>query len=50
MGKPRMYGMMKPYNPKLWRGLRDHKKPRSREIKTTGPVEGRTAKEKEAAE
>lgn len=48
MGKPRMLGMTKTYNPKLWRGAKDRRlnRPRPREKNPT--MAGRTAKSKEA--
>ena len=47
MGKPRMLGMTKPYNPKLWRGAKDRRKNRPRPREKPPTVAGRTAKRKE---
>ena len=52
MAKPRMYGMIKPYNPKLWRGMNRRKKnsPRPREQKRNLVADRQDIKKEESRE
>ena len=52
MAKPNMYGMTKPYNPNLWRGMAKRKKtsPRPREQKRNLVADRLPAKKEEAKE